>query len=524
MYGNDAAMFIYLSPDYEPLDQGLPLNEQTIFYNESSTVQKAVLTDYKTLWPMLGFQDPLKSFYCYGFSNANIAIAQSCGYNIIGALCADENWQDGQHQFNHWGMPARPYFVASDDFRKTANGGSGGVVGMQQCERQTDESRDYNCVYSFESGVENTFLDPACGITWARKVNDASQTRVEDMLQCFLNAAGQTDYPHFFSCGLEWDAAHKAQLLDYFVQEARSYHLTFVTPSAAAEFYRRHYKATPESILSYVDMWAGYTVNLKPINYSDTIEIENGTFRAVFRKGETLPYVYYDYTIPWSYPDWGNTTIPRNSYGYIIPDTDNRFLVTPNILDTRPFTVTSTQTEQSNGTLINITVASTVNQSNLALGVWNIPREYSKDPSFYVVSGAQRFIPVRAAFTQNLCGIVVANIQAGQNNISVLVTTKTRALNSLDMQLTTNIRAKVLDRDGTGVAYIYTLGSAAEPFGITVPPGVTARLYNPFVTDDLSTLTGANNITVTPGQYQKILGLTYSQMLSYVSGAQSLAP
>ena len=183
---------------------------------------------------------------------------------------------------------------------------------MQQCERQTDECRDYCCVYSFEPSIDLD-LDSAAGISRTRTVNEESQTRVEDLFSCYLNAAGQTSYPFFFNCGFEGDDSYKEQLVDYFVQDARTWHLTFATPSAVAEFYRRHYKSNPESVLSNVDMFAGLTVNGKPINYEDTIEIENGTYKAIFRKGETLPYVYYDYTMPWSYPDWGNATIPRNS-------------------------------------------------------------------------------------------------------------------------------------------------------------------------------------------------------------------
>ena len=194
------------------------------------------------------------------------------------------------------------------------------------------------------------------------------------------------------------------------------------------------------------------------------------------------------------------------------------------MLNTTSFSATSTQTEVSGGTLVNITVTSTVSQPNLALGVWNLPRQYHKDPSFYQVTGAQRFIPVRAAYSGNLCGIVVANIQPGTNNISVLVTTKSRTLQSLDMQLSANNRAKVIDRDGTGIAYLYNVGSAAESFKITLPAGVSASLYAPFVNDNVTTLTGTNNVTVQPGKYQKLLGLTISQLLSYVSGAQSLAP
>ena len=112
--------------------------------------------------------------------------------------------------------------------------------------------------------------------------------------------------------------------------------------------------------------------------------------------------------------------------------------------------------------LINLTVVSTVTQANTAFAVWNIPRAYSKNLSYYVVSGAQRFIPIRAAFSQNLHGIIVANIVPGTNNISVLVTTKSRTCVPVDMQLGTNLRAKVLTRDGISTAYLYTIGATGS--------------------------------------------------------------
>ena len=45
------------------------------------------------------------------------------------------------------------------------------------------------------------------------------------------------------------------------------------------------------------------------------------------------------------------------------------------------------------------------------------------DQSKYKLTGAQRFLPVRASYTQNLCGIIVADVKKGQNVISLTVST-----------------------------------------------------------------------------------------------------
>lgn len=527
-YGDDLAMFIFLSGDYVPSEAGQPQSQMRALYDETEDIQREVLADFRKIWRMHGFPKPLTSFYCYGLGQVSINLARELGYTTIGALCADQNWQDGIHKFNHWGMPARPYFVSKQDFRKTGDGGPDGMVGFQQCERQTCETRDYNCVYSFEAGI-GFALDAMAGVSRARSINEISQSREKDFFQCFVECADQTDDPFFFCGGIEmngvwpWMAGCTRQFMEYCVQRARDTRIAYATPAAVADFFRRHYTVIPESVLYLVDVYAGMAYNEKPINYNDTMEIENSTFRAIFRNRETLPYAYYDYTIPWNYPDWGNESIPRRTNGYIIPDTDARFSVTPNILDTRQFSVTSTISEESGGTRVSITVNASVAQPNLALGVWHLPRDYSRDPASYELTGAKRFVPIRASFTRNLCGVVVADVVPGQNNISVLVKTKARTPRSVDMTLRNNVKAKVLARDGTSTAYLYNVGATSDTARIALPSGVTAKLYT-YESDEPVTLSGTVNITVAPGKCQRITGLSYDQLLSYCSTSARIGP
>ena len=101
-------MFIYAGADYDPNDVGA--NPQPIFYSEDEDVQRNNSCDYKQLWQMQGFTEPLTNFYCYGFSNAAITLARSLGYGQIGALCADQNWTDGGTEFNALGLSREAVF------------------------------------------------------------------------------------------------------------------------------------------------------------------------------------------------------------------------------------------------------------------------------------------------------------------------------------------------------------------------------------------------------------------------------
>ena len=102
-------------------------------------------------------------------------------------------------------------------------------------------------------------------------------------------------------------------------------------------------------------------------------------------------------------------------------------------------------------------------QKNLALAVWDLPREYARDARKFRLTGARRFIPVRAAYTHNLCGIIVADVKEGKNSITLAVGTKRRAMKDLDLRLGDNVMAKVFERDGAAIAYLYTTSERRRP-------------------------------------------------------------
>lgn len=248
------------------------------------------------------------------------------------------------------------------------------MVGIQQCERQTVLCRDYGCVYSFESGIEYAFQQYS-GITRRRVIDDLVLSREMDFLECFLDAAAQADQAYLFSTGIEMNgvwpdiAAINRHFMEMLVRRARTTNLAFTTASTAAEFMRMHYTEIPESIAYLPDVFAGMTNGEKPPLYPDTLEVENARFRAIFRRGETLPYAQYDYTEKWNYPDWGNEDIPRRPDGYVVANTDARFRITPSIVDTRPFTVSTSMEECDAGTRVVVEIEAKTGRKDLALAL-----------------------------------------------------------------------------------------------------------------------------------------------------------
>ena len=292
-YGDDPGCLIFTSTQYAPGDA-------VVFRDEPEEVQKLVMTNCERLAQMCGFPHPVKSLLTYGFGNGPMRIAREVGFDMIGALCPDQNWQDGSFKINHWGMPARPFFMSDEDFRKPGLGGPNAIVGIPQCERQTMECRDYNCIFSVEGGMTYWLDRDSSCISWTQKrsVNDNLCAREDDFIRCFTESAGQTHAPLFFTGCFEFNgvwperAAANRNYMEYLVKVARSTHIAYTTASSVVDFYHKHYKWTPESVLYLVDIYAGHTSKGKPALYPDTMELENGTFKTIFLKGQVLPHVY----------------------------------------------------------------------------------------------------------------------------------------------------------------------------------------------------------------------------------------
>lgn len=454
-FGDDPAFFIFMGGLYVPGDKA-------VFVDEAPDVQRAVLAGAQRIWRMCRFPGPLANLYTYGLGAGPVAQARSLGYNLLGALCADQNWGDGPFKINHFGMPARPYFVASDDFRRPGRGGADAMVGIQQCARQTMLCRDYNCVYSLEGGITYS-LEQYAGMQGGER-DPRDLERELAFLDCNLDAAETSPRPLLFSMGFEFNGVwpRMAELnrrsMEALVQRARTRKLVFCTASAAADFLRRRYRETPESAVYLHDVFAGITSNGKPARYPDTIEVENARFKALFRRGDHLPTMHYDYTKPWSWPDWGNEGIARRPDGYLIPDSPDRYRVAPRMVDTRGVQVRSVQEALPDGVRVRLAIRSDAARTDLPVALWDLPVPFTALESGRQVKGPARAIAVRAPFTGNACCVLVCDVPAGSTEVVLTVRSQRREPQRADSP-------QGLDREA------FRLGAAPEAGAVAYRPG-----------------------------------------------------
>ena len=489
-YGDTPAMLIWVSnglyikpaPDFDANVSGW----QVRLSLEKPEVQKLVLERYrKDIWPTLGFDEPIENFHTYGVANGNVKLARELGYKTVGSLCASQNWQDGTFQINHSGMPDRPFFISKEDFRKTGDGGSKGMVGVQQCQRHTALCNDYNCIYSLEPGVlfhpgQKEYIP-----SW-KEFDEAYFSNTLDFFEAMVQNRLSQTVPYIFTAGIEFGgvfpgvAEANANFIRQLARKAGEMPLVFTTGDDVSDFYRRHYTKTPETTCYLPDLFCGNQSNGKPPLYPDIIELESSQTKALLRRPELLPYNQYDYTTDWkNIPDWGNEGIPRKAHGYIYPDTDDRFRLTPKMIDTRPFAVSRRDQETASGTQITLTVTARSAQMGLALGVWDIAREWKAGTGWYETTPGCRFVPVRAPFTGNLNGVLLADAKAGQNTFTLTIKTARRAPEQTEVSLNGGgIRGQVFSRDGQSTAYLCATGNTTQTLRLQVPEGRMARIYS----------------------------------------------
>ena len=520
-YGDDYQISLWLSNTYVNMFE----KEDSKLYEESKAIQEAVFGGYRDYVRWMQFWRKPDSIMVSSMSNEVADSLRKTGYRIIGGLYADQNWADGgDYRINGWGMPARPFFMSHEDFRKCETTSPPQVIGIQQCHRQSVLCRDYNCVFSLEAGADY-MMDRYSQYHRERDISKIIAAREFDFLRCFFDTQTPRKNPLFFTCCLEFAGFDwmpemlqiQPLFIQYIAEEVSKNKLAVATPHAVSDFYRNNFNINPESVIYLPDMWAGRVITgydrPRPPIYPDTMEMENQTYRAIFRKGETLPYVYYDYTKKWGYPYWDNPELPRGPGGYVIPNTDNRFKGVPPIYDTRNMKATVDVSDKSDHTEVQVVIDSKVAKKDIALSIWDIPREYSENLQVYSLQGATRFIPVKAPFTGNLNGILVADVQKGKNTVTLKVSSDSRNIISQDLKLNDAIFAKVFERDHDSIAYLYNPTSEKASINFTVPDGKVVKLYHHATKTDIpESLSGEATFDIEPQKPTRLQGLTANEM------------
>jgi hypothetical protein len=498
------------------------MKKPALFRTEPEPVQRAVLGAIRHLAELSGFQPDDVGVTAYELGTRSVTLAREAGISLIGSLCIHQNWADGGFwTINHTARPLRPYFAASDDFRKAGPGGKDGIVMVSQ--------HDKSILWT-EYGVG--VFEP-CWLDWEwvggggggrTNYDETWMSRHFDLFNAAIQNTCNQKVPYLQSIGIEftgsneWSTKGNSLMIRYAVEQAAKGRVVFCHQAAAAEFYRRHYQKTPETLFYDADFWCGIKAygsikgNWKPVDYPDLIQIENARYSAFFKKPAALPEYHWDYTNPWDYPGWGNENLPRSA-GFLVPGEHDKFSVTPKITDTRKMKVSQSVTEGAGGLEWVITVETATAIRALPLALWDIPREWNAGEGWWKVTGASRFVPIRAPYTGNLNGILEVDAQPGKNEYRLTITTPKRTPQSQDILLKT-VHAKVFTRDGQTMAYLWPMQPWETQFELTVPEGKSAQYYAAPKGERVDLQPGKHRLTIVKESWSRIVGLDLETLRS----------
>jgi hypothetical protein len=184
----------------------------------------------------------------------------------------------------------------------------------------------------------------------------------------------------------------------------------------------------------------------------------------------------------------------------------------PKIVDTRLFQAARADAMTKNGLAITLTVKSRAAQKNLALALWNIPREWRKGGGWWSVEGAARFVPVRAPFTANLNGLLVADLKRGENKFTVTIKTPARKLIASTVKISDSIEGRVYERDGQTTAYLWPTRPWATTLAFNLPAGKQANAYVAPKGERHVCTPGENRFDIPAGRWMRLTGLSAEEI------------
>jgi hypothetical protein len=503
------------------------------FCAEPPDVQLAVLRMVSEFSPMLGFRTEDIGCTGYEFGTETVNLAREAGIRLIGSLCVHQNWQDNAWGINHTARPLRPYFSAQDDFRKAGPGGSNGMVMVSQLDKS---------ILWTEYGVgvfEPAWLErdwPGGGAGGRRIYDEIFMSRHFDLLNAALQNTINQQVPYFQSIGIEFSKADpeemttkaNALMIRYAVDLARQGKVVFCNQTAAADFYRRYYTNTPETVFYDADFWCGtkaaesISSSWKPVDYPDLIQIENSRYSAYFKRPAALPEYHWNYTVPWNYPVWGNEALPRSPVGVLVPGEHDKFAVTPKITDTRGVNVSRQLNEKAEGLEVVISVDSLNEIKALPIALWDLPRDWKAGNDWWTVDAGRRFVPIRAPYTGNLNGILEVDVRPGKNEYRLMITTPQRDPVSQDIFFPA-IHGKVFERDGQSMAYLWPTRPWDITFEIDVPAGRQAQCYTAPAGERVELKPGIQHLVIPKEKWVRIVGLSREELLNALKGSCSAA-
>lgn len=504
-----------ISPGFMPQYTGWGMSQ---IREESAAFQQALLAGMKEIIPYFGFDTENLNFGDYGMGKETVEIARALGYKYVHSLCTN-NHIDSSFGINHSGKPERPYFISSEDFRKPQREKKA-IMGFSQLQWNNPIAIKYFSHYCIGAG-EFTTLDTSS----IQKANDweTYYSRLDIFLDALYQNTDSQRVPYFIQMNYQFESKHPSVVhsckreLKFLLDKAKKEKLVFTTNNGIADYYSNHYKTLPETTTYFQDYYSGFSVGDKPANYPDVMQIENEQQMVVSNHGSLLPDKFYDYETTWNYPDCGDFDIPRSRSKWgTIPDEDEiyKFKISPKIVDTRNFLVT--ELRANDDAEITVTIDSKVAQKNLPISLWDIGREFSKVSENYAVSGNARFIPVRAPFTGNLNGYLIANIVEGINKFTMTIKTPKRESKSVEFKVGDSIKCKAFETNGRKDAYLWNTSLNDANMTINLPRGRTMDLYLSPLCEKKTVNEGSHTFVIPFGERMQITEYTKDELISMI--------
>ena len=252
-----------------------------------------------------GFE-PLRGFASYTPANTLVAAMREVGWDILHSIIPEQNWSDGHWAINHWGMPNQPFYIASDDFRKSVARGTAGedVLGMGM--------NSYHLYMPHVVMWGDNVCSPSHFMRWHRTTDSGDEpVRYENFYEDYLTVAGGCkDSPYFLTTGYEFGrtfgtrsmTVHNRNGCEYAIDRAKNgAKIVFATASDVADWFKRFRPAPAENVFTQRDYLAGTRIMDKPIDSGPSVGMEMRDYKACFAHLEPLPFYHYDYTIPWHF-------------------------------------------------------------------------------------------------------------------------------------------------------------------------------------------------------------------------------
>jgi hypothetical protein len=263
-------------------------------------------------WRGLGFL-PLDRIASYTPCNSLVTACKEVGIRILHSVIPEQNWSDGEWAINHWGMPTCPFWMADDDFRKPGTRTADGVLAMTM--------NHYHVLLPHLTHWGDFVLSPSHFLRWNRASDSGDHpVRFEQLVRDTIAMADQqAEHPVFFVAGFEFGRTFgTSKMTDYnrkgiqaLISLAADQPMVFATSRNVLSYYERHIETIPERILHQRDIWAGARTMGKPGVVEDCVVLERADYKAVIRDGNPLPWMHYDYQLPWHYPT-AATNVPED--------------------------------------------------------------------------------------------------------------------------------------------------------------------------------------------------------------------